>query len=340
MGSLRYSHGLLVLGLAAAPLLLPAACLLNSKGFCAEDPESAECKAATGGSGGTGGTGDGGSTTSSTGGGGSTSTGGSGGMGSTCDNGIKEDGEDCDGKDLGGASCASVLGAGFTGTLSCKPDCIYDTNDCVAPPTCGDGTKNGSEVCDAMDFGGKTCADYKGTGSVGTLSCSANCQTIDFTNCSLPTCVAGANANSATSISMTGLASSTGVFHPNTGNDVIDMSPPISLNINGLEIPGQAVLAMDDAMNFAIRKGPTMISKVWYTVDTQTLSGIPECSASPMDAACLLQIAKSYRCTHAPYWEMANCPNPAVSFSAQPAASDHSNANAGLQIVLIDDTCP
>jgi hypothetical protein len=36
--------------------------------------------------------------------------------------------EQCDGSDLGGASCESL---GFdAGTLSCKAECIYDTSDC------------------------------------------------------------------------------------------------------------------------------------------------------------------------------------------------------------------
>ena len=45
--------------------------------------------------------------------------------------------EQCDGSNLGGASCESVLGAGYTGTLSCSGSCTYITTGCSAPPTGG-----------------------------------------------------------------------------------------------------------------------------------------------------------------------------------------------------------
>lgn len=45
-----------------------------------------------------------------------------------CSNGIKEDGEECDGSDLGGLTCASY---GFDyGTLSCSQECTVLINDC------------------------------------------------------------------------------------------------------------------------------------------------------------------------------------------------------------------
>ncbi|MFH1324354.1 MAG: LamG domain-containing protein, partial [Nanoarchaeota archaeon] len=45
-----------------------------------------------------------------------------------CGNNIKETGEECDGSDLGGESCAS-RGYG-TGYLKCTSSCTFDTNDC------------------------------------------------------------------------------------------------------------------------------------------------------------------------------------------------------------------
>lgn len=50
-----------------------------------------------------------------------------------CGNGIIESGEKCDGTSLGGATCESVLGPGYTGTLSCKSDCTFETSGCEAP---------------------------------------------------------------------------------------------------------------------------------------------------------------------------------------------------------------
>ncbi len=38
--------------------------------------------------------------------------------------------EQCDGSDLGGATCTSVLGAGYQGALSCDADCQLDSSGC------------------------------------------------------------------------------------------------------------------------------------------------------------------------------------------------------------------
>lgn len=49
--------------------------------------------------------------------------------GPVCGNGVIETGEDCDGTNLGGATCTSL---GFSGgTLACSPSCTYDTSACT-----------------------------------------------------------------------------------------------------------------------------------------------------------------------------------------------------------------
>ncbi|RLC34129.1 MAG: hypothetical protein DRZ76_03235, partial [Candidatus Nealsonbacteria bacterium] len=56
--------------------------------------------------------------------------------------------ETCDGADLGGKTCESILGAGYSGTLACLPDCSdYDVSNCIAPPTCSDNDGDGYGVC-------------------------------------------------------------------------------------------------------------------------------------------------------------------------------------------------
>ena len=58
-----------------------------------------------------------------------------------CGNGTIEAGEDCDGRDLGLASCASE---GFgRGTLACAPDCTFDTSNCI-PSGTEEGTDDGA----------------------------------------------------------------------------------------------------------------------------------------------------------------------------------------------------
>lgn len=93
-----------------------------------------------------------------------------------CGNGVKEPGEECDGADLGGASCDS-LGQG-EGQLSCTNDCHYDFGDCAL---CGNGVADPGEDCDGSDLRSTTCANLSGFDS-GLLSCTDGCR-FDTTGC-------------------------------------------------------------------------------------------------------------------------------------------------------------
>jgi len=101
----------------------------------------------------------------------------------TCgDNNI--DGTDvCDGDDLGGESC---LTQGFQpGILKCQSNCAgFDTSECGASATCGDGTIDTGEVCDNKNLNGKTCQD-EGF-EEGNMACSDDCRTFDTSDCYTP----------------------------------------------------------------------------------------------------------------------------------------------------------
>jgi len=95
--------------------------------------------------------------------------------GSTCGDGVKAATEQCDGADLGGASCESLGYA--SGTLGCDPaTCGFDTSACVpaAPSSCGNGTIESPEQCDGADLGGATCTSL-GYTLGGALACGAGC---------------------------------------------------------------------------------------------------------------------------------------------------------------------
>ncbi|MFC1648786.1 hypothetical protein ACFL1B_04985, partial [Nanoarchaeota archaeon] len=101
--------------------------------------------------------------------------------GGDCGNGVMETGEECDGSDFGGFSCADW---GFSsGSLSCN-NCQVDNSACTNGGTgqgfCGDGTIDSGESCDGSNLGGFGCVDWGF--SSGTLSCDASCQ-YDTGNC-------------------------------------------------------------------------------------------------------------------------------------------------------------
>lgn len=64
-----------------------------------------------------------------------------------CGDGVVDLGEECDGADLGGATCTSVPGGYTGGTLACGASCHYDTTACVLPG-CGNGEVGLGEECD------------------------------------------------------------------------------------------------------------------------------------------------------------------------------------------------
>ena len=97
-----------------------------------------------------------------------------------CGDSILDPGEDCDGTDLGGATCES-LGLG-EGTLRCNTNCTFDTSGCELVPVCGNNVREGNEVCDGHDLGGETC-DSLGYYEGGVLGCSDDCMDFDTSGC-------------------------------------------------------------------------------------------------------------------------------------------------------------
>ncbi|MEX1367177.1 MAG: hypothetical protein AB1Z98_28880, partial [Nannocystaceae bacterium] len=96
-----------------------------------------------------------------------------------CGNGVAETDEDCDGADVGGATCASVGFAG--GALSCAADCSFDTSNCTQ---CGNGTVDGTEQCDGADLGGiGSCADVGLGEPTEAVGCDDDCRH-DYSMCS------------------------------------------------------------------------------------------------------------------------------------------------------------
>jgi len=97
-----------------------------------------------------------------------------------CGNGAIDSGEVCDGSNLNGATC-EMLGFG-AGTLLCAANCLsFDMSACGPSLTCGDGVKNGADVCDGDDLGGQSC-QTQGF-SAGDLKCLSNCGGFDTSSC-------------------------------------------------------------------------------------------------------------------------------------------------------------
>jgi hypothetical protein len=87
------------------------------------------------------------------------------------------DGEDCEGTDLGEATCSSI-GKGFTdGMLQCDADCHFITTGCTI---CQNGIAESPEQCDGSDVDGSSCAMLGYVG--GELGCTNSC-TFDDSAC-------------------------------------------------------------------------------------------------------------------------------------------------------------
>lgn len=99
-----------------------------------------------------------------------------------CGDGTRQEGELCDGADLGEATCES-MGLGV-GQLACNSDCDgFDTQGCSIPDTCGDGVVDDGEgeVCDGENLGGQTCESMEMY--PGELACRSDCSGFDVSGC-------------------------------------------------------------------------------------------------------------------------------------------------------------
>jgi len=108
------------------------------------------------GGGGQGGDGDGGATSSA-------------GGGPVCGDGVATPPEECDGLDLRGETCATVLGAGATGELACWNICTFYTDACCVPDCAGKncGPDGCGQTCGSC-AGGESCTD-------GLCACVPDC---------------------------------------------------------------------------------------------------------------------------------------------------------------------
>lgn len=97
-----------------------------------------------------------------------------------CGDSIVDQGEDCDGENLGDAACES-LGMG-EGTLACHTNCTFDRSGCELGSMCGNNVREDDEVCDGEDLGGETCVSQGYYG--GTLACLPDCSGFEFSGCS------------------------------------------------------------------------------------------------------------------------------------------------------------
>jgi len=119
-----------------------------------------------------------------------------------CGDGTRNGVELCDNDSFGQLSCTAY--GYYSGSLACTQNTVTDKDDpqpldnCSVVDTsgcmdfCGDGFRNGNEVCDGDQFGALTCASFGFYG--GTLTCSQSaitngpadgndCSGIDVSNC-------------------------------------------------------------------------------------------------------------------------------------------------------------
>lgn len=102
-----------------------------------------------------------------------------------CGNGKDEidPGEECDGANLNGQDCTTVMMGFDGGTLACSDMCTFDYSGCTTPPgpECNNGKVEQGEVCDGADLGGQDCISLGHSG--GVLACAADCSVFDESGC-------------------------------------------------------------------------------------------------------------------------------------------------------------
>lgn len=104
-----------------------------------------------------------------------------------CGNDILEDPEECEPSVPITQTCSNVNSSWNHGTLSCNANCTFNTALCSQ---CGNGTKDGTELCDGSSLGGLTCSTTTnppfcsgGETCGGLLQCDASCDSTNNSKC-------------------------------------------------------------------------------------------------------------------------------------------------------------
>ena len=110
---------------------------------------------------------------------------------SFCGNNLVESSEQCDGSDINGELCSTLI-SGSTGTLSCKSDCVYDTSQCVPAQINTNGNNGGG------NNGGGGSGNSIGSFQViqAPPICIENWECTDWTDCG----TAGAQSRTCTDL--------------------------------------------------------------------------------------------------------------------------------------------
>lgn len=101
-----------------------------------------------------------------------------------CGNDVTDGNELCDGRAFAGGKITCSDYGFLGGDLACKSDCSPDFGACTFS-VCGDGRKEGPELCDGTTFDGTTCESRGFAG--GMLTCTSSC-TVSDTSCVRPGC--------------------------------------------------------------------------------------------------------------------------------------------------------
>ncbi len=96
-----------------------------------------------------------------------------------CGDGVATGGEECDGMDLQGMTCADLTQE-YMGTLQCSSNCSFDISACGSTGSCPNGILEFGEMCDCGTDPATLPEGCTDAGGGPDANCTVNCTTIDL----------------------------------------------------------------------------------------------------------------------------------------------------------------
>jgi hypothetical protein len=178
-------------------------------------------------------------------------------------------------------SSGSIPGSTTTTTVRTTTTTIRSTTTTTRPQVCGNHVREGSEVCDAPDFGTATCPDSSVVGAF--LTCTDNCQRIVYDNCP--------------------------GFHATCGNGIREADevcdPPDwgTATCPDSSVVGAFLTCADDCHRIVYDNCPGFQTTTTSTIRTTTTSTLPTCGNGRVDEG---------EVCDPPDWNGAACPGSSV----------------------------